>query len=92
MGAEVSMTQQVSQIIRENQSKIIGLRQTIRAIQQDKVTRVFIASDIEEHIIRKITDLCEEKNIPIVALDMTQKELGRLCRIEVGASVVAITK
>jgi len=86
------MTQQASQIIKENKNKIIGLKQTLRAIQQDKINQVFIASDIEDHINRKIDDSCKEKNVPIIALNLTQKELGKLCQIEVGASVVAITK
>ncbi len=89
---EDSVTQQASQIIKDSKDKIIGLKQTLRAIQQDKIVQVFLASDIEDHIIRKINDSCQENNIPIIALNMTQKELGKLCRIEVGASVVAITK
>ena len=85
------MTQQDIQIIKENKDKIIGLKQTLRAIQQDKVVQVFIASDIEDHITNKIVASCDDKNIPITALDLTQKELGKICQIEVGASVVAIT-
>lgn len=86
------MTQQTSQLIKETKDKIIGLKQTLRAIQQDKVVQVFIASDVEEHIIRKINDSCTDKQIPIVALNLSQKELGKLCQIEVGASIIAITK
>ena len=86
------MTQQAIQIIKENKEKIIGLKQTLRAIQQDKVVQVFIANDIEDHIINKITVLCKDKKIPFTTLNLTQKELGRLCQIEVGASVVAIIK
>lgn len=86
------MTQQASQIIKENKEKVIGLKQTLRAIQQDRIVQVYIASDIEDHITRKINDSCEEKKIPVIALNLTQKELGRLCQIEVGASVVSITK
>lgn len=92
MKAEDSMTQQAIQIIKENKEKIIGLKQTLRAIQQDKVAQVFIANDIEDHIIKKIAVVCEDKKIPITTLNLTQKELGRLCQIEVGASVVAILK
>lgn len=85
------MTQQAIQIIKENKEKIIGLKQTLRAIQQDKVVQVFVASDIEDHITNKIVASCEDKKIPITALNLTQKELGKICQIEVGASVVAIT-
>ncbi len=86
------MTQQASQMIKETKNKIIGLKQTLRAIQQDKVLQVFVAGDVEDHIIRKINDSCDDKRIPVIALNLSQKELGRLCQIEVGASIVAITK
>lgn len=86
------MTQQAIEIIKEKKEKVIGLKQTLRAIQQDKVAQVFIASDIEDHITRKITVSCEDKKIPITTVDLNQKELGKICRIEVGASVVAIMK
>ena len=86
------MTQQAGQIIKETKNKIIGLKQTLRAVQQDKIKQVYIAADIEDHIIRKINEACDEKQIPIIALNLPQKELGRLCQIEVGASIVAIMK
>lgn len=86
------MTQQAIEIIKENKAKIIGLKQTLRAIQQDKVARVFIADDVDDHIANKIGEACEDKKIPIVTLELSQKELGRICQIEVGAAVVAITK
>ena len=86
------MTQQAVQIIKESKDKLIGLKQALRAIQQDKVVQVYIASDIDDHIINKIATSCLDKKIPFTTLNLTQKELGRICQIEVGASVVAITK
>ena len=86
------MTQQAIEIIKENKAKIIGLKQTLRAIQQNKVVRVFIASDVDDHITNKIGEACQDKNIPLDNLELSQKELGKICQIEVGASVVAITQ
>ena len=85
------MTQQPFRLSRRVQYKIIYLKHTLRSIQQDKVVQVFVASDIEDHITNKIVASCEDKKIPITALNLTQKELGKICQIEVGASVVAIT-
>jgi large subunit ribosomal protein L7A len=78
------------QAIKEAKEKIVGLKQTLRAIQQDHVNTVYIADDVEEHILRKITGLCQEKEIPLIKANLTQKELGRLCQIEVGAAIVSI--
>jgi large subunit ribosomal protein L7A len=83
---------QAQKAIRECSAKIIGLKQTLRAIQQNKISTVYLANDIEDHIVRKIIEQCRENAIPIVTADLNQKELGRLCQIEVGAAVVGITK
>lgn len=83
---------QIIQTIKENKNKIIGLKQTLRAIQQDKVTVVYIANDIDEYIVRQITEICQQKDIPMIATNLNQKEFGRLCQIEVGAAVVSLIK
>ncbi|TCL54306.1 large subunit ribosomal protein L7A [Hydrogenispora ethanolica] len=80
------------QAIREAKEKVIGLKQTLRAIQQNKVSAVYIANDIEDFLVKRITDCCQENKIPLTAVDFGQKELGHLCQIEVGASVVALIK
>ena len=80
------------QAIKEAREKIVGLKQTLRAIQQDRISTVYIAEDVEEHILRKIVGPCQEKDIPLIKANMTQKELGRLCQIEVGAAIIGIIK
>ncbi|HOJ76605.1 MAG TPA: ribosomal L7Ae/L30e/S12e/Gadd45 family protein [Bacillota bacterium] len=78
--------------LRENPNKVIGLKQTLRAIQQDNVKAVYIANDLDEHVIRKITEPCNEKKIPLLMVNLSKKEFGKLCQIEVGAAVVALLK
>jgi large subunit ribosomal protein L7A len=83
---------QIMQTIKEAKQKIIGLKQTLRAIQQDRVQTVYIADDIDEHIARQITEICRQKEISLVPANINQKEMGRLCQIEVGAAVVSLVK
>ncbi|HEX3045743.1 MAG TPA: ribosomal L7Ae/L30e/S12e/Gadd45 family protein [Bacillota bacterium] len=83
---------QAQKAIRECSAKIIGLKQTLRAIQQNKIGAVYLANDIEDHIVRKITESCRENAIPILSAELNQKELGRLCQIEVGAAVIGLMK
>jgi large subunit ribosomal protein L7A len=80
------------QTLKEAKAKVIGLKQTLRAIQQDRIRQVIIAADIEDHILKRITDACREAGIPMVPANMGQRELGRLCRIEVSAAVVGLMK
>jgi large subunit ribosomal protein L7A len=72
--------------------KVIGLKQTIRALHQGRVEKVFYAADTEEHLIRRVAPVCEEFGVPILPLKLSQKELGKLCQIEVGAAIVAIVR
>jgi large subunit ribosomal protein L7A len=83
------MTQDI-QAIKEAKNKIIGLKQTLRAIQQDKIQVVYIANDIEEHILRQVSEICQQKAVPLIPLNVNKKELGRHCQIEVGAAVVSL--
>lgn len=83
---------QVIQTIKEAKHKIIGLKQTLRAIQQDKIQTVYLANDIDEHLVRQITEICRQKAVSLIPVNMNQKELGRLCQIEVGAAVVSLAK
>lgn len=78
--------------VKNAKEKITGLKQTLRAVQQDKVKVVCIANDLEEYVLNKVTAQCEEMSVPLVCLAYGRDELGRACCIEVGAAVVALLK
>jgi large subunit ribosomal protein L7A len=69
--------------------KIIGTKQTLKAIDKDEVNMVFIAQDAEEHVVSELKELCLRKGIETVAVS-TMKELGDACQIQVGAASAAI--
>jgi large subunit ribosomal protein L7A len=87
-GGKVTAMQQIKDV----KEKIVGLKQTLRAMQQGKVKMVYVADDIEEHVLRKISDACRETNVSLTRLELSQRELGSFCQIEVGAAVVALLK
>lgn len=76
----------------ETKNKVIGLKQTLRVIQQDKPCIVYLANDVDEHIIRKIKLASQGKNVKIVVTRVGRKELGRICRINVSAAVVSLVQ
>ena len=82
----------MSDALRDPKMRIVGLKQTLRALQQDRVATVFLADDADDHIRRKIRTACGERGVAIRTAGMGQLELGALCRIEVGAAVVAVLK
>ncbi|SNX54364.1 ribosomal L7Ae/L30e/S12e/Gadd45 family protein [Thermoanaerobacterium sp. RBIITD] len=70
---------------------VIGAKQTLKAVTNDKALKVYIARDAEEHVTKKIIDVCKIKSINIIYVD-TMKELGEMCGIDVGAATAAELK
>lgn len=82
----------MEQAFLDAKEKIVGLKQTLRAVQQNKVTVVYLANDIDESIFRRVKTALRGKNVKMITARIGQKEFGRLCGIEVGASVVALLR
>lgn len=78
--------------LKHDQSRIIiGMKQTVKAMNNGDISDVYIAMDVDEQLIQQIIDLAEQLNIPCHQVD-SNKKLGAVCGIEVGTSTVAIRK
>ncbi|MFA5340812.1 MAG: ribosomal L7Ae/L30e/S12e/Gadd45 family protein [Clostridia bacterium] len=75
----------------EHEKKVIGLKQSLKAISQDQAMLVFIAKDANSSLTAPIVDMCEQKGIEIRYAD-TSRQLGLVNGISVCASVVCILK
>lgn len=73
----------------KNSNKAIGIKQTLKAVENNTAKVVFIARDADEKVTAPLKDLCMSNSIEIVYAD-TMKQLGKACGIEVGASAVCI--
>lgn len=71
--------------------KLIGIRQSYKAVANDKVIKAFVARDVEPDLIADFINLCNNKSIPITYVD-SKKELGKACGIDVAASAAVILK
>ena len=71
--------------------KTVGLKQSLKAVENDTVEKVFIAKDAEERIVKSVIELVEEKRIDVEYVD-TMKILGKACGINVGAAIACIVK
>jgi len=69
----------------------IGVKQTSRAIIENKALFIYIARDAEQHVVRRVIELATEKNIDIIYVG-SMKELGRVCNIDVGAATAVKVK
>ena len=73
----------------KNNSKIVGTKQTLKAIEKEKVRMVFIAMDADSKVVAPLVDRCAQKNIPVEKV-ATMVALGKACGIEVGTASAAI--
>jgi large subunit ribosomal protein L7A len=71
--------------------KVVGTKQSIRAVKEGKALVAYIARDADRHIIQQLETLCDENAIEKVEVD-TMEELGRACGIDVKAACAVILK
>ena len=72
-------------------NKAIGIKQSLRAVEEGKAEVVFVARDAEQKVTGELIRLCEEKSIEIVYVD-SMKRLVKSCGIDVGASAAVLLK
>lgn len=70
---------------------VIGTKQAMKAIKEDQIRELIIASDADSRVTNKVLELAQEKNIPVSTVD-SMKKLGKHCGIDVGAAAVGIKK
>ncbi len=76
-------------LITSSRNKIVGTKQTIKALENGEVQKVYIARDADEKIVQPVISLCEAKNIELHYVESMQ-QLGKICGIKVKAAVAAI--
>ncbi|MBE3585264.1 L7Ae/L30e/S12e/Gadd45 family ribosomal protein [Desulfofundulus thermocisternus] len=69
--------------------KMVGSKQTMKAINRGQAKVVYVAKNAERHVIDPIIQACHAKNIPLVEVE-TMSQLGRACHIEVGCASAAV--
>ncbi len=69
--------------------KVVGVKQTARALEKGGVKKVFVAADADKRVVQPIADACAKVGVPVESVESMQ-ELGRLCGIQVGAATVAV--
>lgn len=72
-------------------AKVVGVKQTAKALQKQTASGVYIAADAEERITAPIKAECEKLKVDCLIVESMQ-ELGKACGIHAGASAAAILK
>ena len=74
-----------------SQNKVVGVKQSRKAIDQTRAAKAFFAVDADPMLVEALRQRCEEKGVPVES-GFSCAELGRACRISVGASVAVLLK
>ena len=72
-----------------SQEKVVGVKQSRKAIREGRAKRVYLACDADPAITTPVAEACQAAGIPAEE-SFTMAQRGTACRITVGASVVAV--
>ncbi len=71
-------------------SMVVGAKQLRKALLAGKTVKVYLAQDADPAITGPIAALCAAQQVDF-AWVRTMKELGKACKIDVGAAAAAAT-
>jgi len=72
-------------------NKVAGVKQSRKAVKEGRAAKVFLARDADPAITEPLEQECTALGVP-VEWGFTLNELGRACRISVGAAVAVILR
>lgn len=75
--------------IRKARKKVVGTKQTLKALEKGEALVVYVAKDAEEKVICPVEGLCEARSVELHYVG-SMSELGEMCGIKVKAAVAAI--
>ncbi|MCH4397092.1 ribosomal L7Ae/L30e/S12e/Gadd45 family protein [Staphylococcus haemolyticus] len=71
------------------QHYVVGLKETLKALNRDQVASLIIAQDVEVHLLARVFSLINHKNTPITYFQ-SKHALGSYVGINVNATIVAL--
>lgn len=75
----------------KSQKRIVGLKQSLKAVSSGDAIMAFIAQDADDGIKNQIEARCVQHSIPFEYVE-SKSVLGNACGIEVSAAVAVIVK
>lgn len=69
--------------------KVVGIKQTRRAVAKGIAQRVYLACDADSRLTEPLRAMCALAGIEVVG-DLTMQQLGRACAISVGTAACAV--
>ena len=79
------------ELLKAATKRVVGVKQTTRALQKGTAERIYLAADADECITAPVASAAKAKGLACEAVP-TMQELGKACGIRAGASAAAILK
>ena len=73
----------------ETMHKVVGAKQTKRALNAGHAAKVFLAEDADPRVTQPMEQLAEQNGVPVEWI-AAMKQLGAACGIAVGSAVAAV--
>lgn len=71
--------------------KVVGIKQSIKAIKSGEGKTVYVANDADMELIQQVEKLANENSLEVIHVN-SMTELGKLCGIDVGAASAVVLK
>lgn len=71
--------------------RVVGTKQVLRALDEGKVARAYVAQDADLLLTKRVVDRCYDMDIPCTQVESMEK-LGRACGIDVKAAAAGLLK
>lgn len=72
-----------------SKNKVVGIKQTCKAIKEGRAKAVFLAEDADLYLLEEVKELCEKNHLETFYVK-TMKKLGKACNIDVKAACAAL--
>jgi len=78
-------------LINRSRHKVVGTKQTMKALENGEAGTVFVAGDAENKVIKPVISACENNGVELHYVD-SMARLGKIFGIKVKAAAAAILK
>lgn len=77
--------------IKASDSVVIGLKQSLKMLEANKVKAAYMAEDVDYPIASRLMDACRKSGVEVNRVE-SKARLGKECHLDVAASIVCILK
>jgi large subunit ribosomal protein L7A len=71
--------------------KVIGIKQSTKSLKDGNGKELLVAKDADQSMVESVITIAKQQGVEVTYIE-NMKKLGKLCGIDVGASVTLLLK